>query len=583
MLGKLNYLLPFVTEVRSSLPSTDLARGKRAGFWHGRGQLGGSQKADIATLEEYLSLLEEALSDIVRKRSIAYWLHWSRRTLAIAFGPDNAPATRDNVRSTFEAAVQRVAVQSVCDGLGRCGDTDPSRILGGNISIEFCRKLPPDSIVLVDTTQSDVVEFLRAMALSYEIWLAMARKRAIAKGAGAALASAPPPDYYRTERSTELQFLLASYDRRSARIWSTEAGVVYSLQGSSPDTCWFPSANTDRSEIVVDDLYQAMLGLPKGARYVPGFNWHPFPVRRFLDSQEFFFDAFRARYCIQFENVVGALVAIALHCMSYWPRHALSLFEHGYWGPWERARLIREAVALRAHVETVLRRPFTDESLRTAISFWSLQETPVRVDVQLGDNHCPIMPYDESCVFVDFSWAARRLQSLTRGLHLGGGDKLKSESMETILRDGRDLGRGKKLKATDGTIKQIDAAFDYGDALVIVEAKAITRRPGFDWGNPESIQERTRRAVCDPLSQIDDKAQWLSERPKGRNYDYSRFKWIVPLVASPFVEYIPSMERRYWLTQHIPRVLTISEIHELLAEPSWSGRCFNTVLIRGAV
>jgi hypothetical protein len=68
-----------------------------------------------------------------------------------------------------------------------------------------------------------------------------------------------------------------------------------------------------------------------------------------------------------------------------------------------------------------------------------------------------------------------------------------------------------------------------------------------------------------PLVEVDDKANWLMSRRKGTNYEIPEsIKIIIPIVVSPFVEYIWSTNEDLWLTKEIPRICTLKELKELV-------------------
>jgi hypothetical protein len=80
--------------------------------------------------------------------------------------------------------------------------------------------------------------------------------------------------------------------------------------------------------------------------------------------------------------------------------------------------------------------------------------------------------------------------------------------------------------------------------------------------------------------EVDDKAHWLTAHPRGRNYDLGKYQGIIPLGVSPFVEYIPSLNARYWLKDGLPRVLTPNELSDFLSSPvtSESAMALNNVV-----
>jgi hypothetical protein len=145
--------------------------------------------------------------------------------------------------------------------------------------------------------------------------------------------------------------------------------------------------------------------------------------------------------------------------------------------------------------------------------------------------------------------------------------RFKGALLENLVRRGHSALPMGEIKAPDGSGRQIDAAFALGDTLVIVECKALGRSLGFERGDRRAIEFRNRK-LDGFLRDVDDKARWLAAHPGGptQAYTLQSFRRIVPVVVTPFAEYIPSLEPRYWLVEDLPRVLTPSELKDALDE-----------------
>jgi hypothetical protein len=109
------------------------------------------------------------------------------------------------------------------------------------------------------------------------------------------------------------------------------------------------------------------------------------------------------------------------------------------------------------------------------------------------------------------------------------------------------------LKAFDGSSSQFDAAFRMDQILVIVECKAAGTSLSFERGDPSAVNHRLSK-VHEGVTDVDEKTNWPSTRPVGKNYDVSAFDKILPIVVTPFVEFIPTLETKYWISDRLPRV-----------------------------
>jgi hypothetical protein len=113
--------------------------------------------------------------------------------------------------------------------------------------------------------------------------------------------------------------------------------------------------------------------------------------------------------------------------------------------------------------------------------------------------------------------------------------------------------------------KQIDAAFDLGEILVIAECKAKSRSIAFDRGDPTAIDMR-RDLVEQALNESGEEAHWLNACRKGTKYDITKYQYLLLVDVTPFKEFIPSLSPRYWITETLPRVLTPDELRDAITE-----------------
>jgi hypothetical protein len=58
----------------------------------------------------------------------------------------------------------------------------------------------------------------------------------------------------------------------------------------------------------------------------------------------------------------------------------------------------------------------------------------------------------------------------------------------------------------------------------------------------------------------------LSNNRVGIEYDYSTVARFVPIVVTPFVEWLPATSARYWISDTSPRVMTLDELIAFLEQ-----------------
>jgi hypothetical protein len=156
--------------------------------------------------------------------------------------------------------------------------------------------------------------------------------------------------------------------------------------------------------------------------------------------------------------------------------------------------------------------------------------------------------------------------------------KFKGDALERVVNFQKSVLPTKPCKLINGEKKQIDASFAVGDRLVILECKAIAKSVAFDKGEKSAIEYRIDK-FNKALREVDEKANWLAMHPQGTNYDIRHYDEILPVVISPFDEYMPSLNQFYWLNNDIPRVLTPIELKIFLKNGKFGGELFNIIKI----
>lgn len=110
--------------------------------------------------------------------------------------------------------------------------------------------------------------------------------------------------------------------------------------------------------------------------------------------------------------------------------------------------------------------------------------------------------------------------------------------------------------------KEIDASFFIDDMLFLLEAKAVNVSFGFDKGDKQAIDFRTKK-MKDALKEVNAKAEFIKKyrlciTPKIPK----NIKYICPIIVSTFPEYIWSESEELFISKElsIPRIIVISDI-----------------------
>lgn len=545
---------------------------------------------------KYINSVERQLADIVSEYSLAYWLHLYRRLSPGAIGYNTQPATVGQVRAALEAAIQKYAKFEPCNRVGITGDIPTKHVLGGILmapEFDFERQILEEGrqLVLTSFTCAELREFYDVERLAYELWYSSAMLRIVGKGASIIVDDSEVQVF--DVRSDELDKLVTIFDTRNKTrdYWLLSAtGVVHDMYALDPQEAGFvflPTYNLTGIPIDEFDGFFATFNIAFksfGYPMVSNFVWLPFSLRQFRETHVSFAEAFREKYGVELDAVLLVIAALCERVFYIWMEYEVSLmrfWQRAYEGPYTRDYVLDEIQNL---IPVAAQRLNLDEDhvdqleLRRALQFWELDDSKrLEMDLAYSGPHSVFLPHGNDRVFIDYTWVLRRLYSLFVGVNIPD-QNFKGAALEHLVRSKKSVLPVRACRSRDGGKKQIDAAFEVGDRLVIVECRAIGRSIGFSRGNPDAIRYRNQ-VVDNALKEVDQKAHWLAEHPLGTNYDITHYSDILPVAVTPFAEYIPSLQPRYWLTENLPRVLTPGELRTALENGTLADVAINAVPI----
>lgn len=566
------YTVPFLAlHAQLDVQSIPRPHPIRARFWQliPQGNYAGLQARDL--VNRYLESVERELKEQLRGSSIAYLLHLYRRLSPGPAGENDTAVTIAITRASLEAACQKYGQVELCGRVANSDTVPREAILRGEFAKHNTIAQLPPQLVLTDFGLNELKQFYSTEHLAYEVWKAMATLRSLGKGCGLSVTAY---DFHDT-RSDELDFLISKYDDREREFLSSATGTVFDSR-SRKDEGWIllPSLNSARTPISVfvpmlRDIYGYEIeSTIQKSELISNFIWHPFNIRAYWQAHEPFAPAFFDKHQCHLKLVLAICGALASQAISTW-----KTFE-GWWHLWQRAYtgparvslvldVLKEALP---HAYSILGLSASPEEseFETAVRFLSLP--PNRDAISIGSHgpHAAFLPCGDERIFIDYAFIEQRLFWLFYDIN-PPDQNFKGSALESYVRDRPSVLPIKPCKASDGSSKQIDASFGAGRVLIIVECKVKARSFGFERGDPEAIGQRTA-FIDESLHQVDEKALWLAHRPVGRNYDVSGFDWILPLVVTPFVEFIHLKDRYHWINEATPRVISPWELQTALAD-----------------
>jgi hypothetical protein len=372
----------------------------------------------------FLDIVEAELSKVISPRSHAYWLHLYRRLSPGQPHPDADPATTYNTRAILESAFQKYATSHFCDGIAFSQDVILGEILNGFYDRDDrCRELAskfgldkPGRLVLKNFSVVNLQEIYYAERLAYLTWKFSAKLRIIGKGAKLIVdRSGGISD----TRSSELAFLVTSYDNRHQRFETTAQGVIFA--STSPEDAGFAFvpvynvANLDMSELV--KRFELLAGREEPANGKYNFTLAHFDLRGYYKAHLPFADSFHEQHKVSYKAVlfvISCLLSRLFHQWLYQPGALVRDLMRAYYGPAISSHTrgaLREMIPL---AEKVLQDSRPEEGeFDAAIAFLSLQEFCREIiDLKTQGPLSVFLPIEVNTDFVDFAWIERILFNL---------------------------------------------------------------------------------------------------------------------------------------------------------------------------
>jgi len=411
------------------------------------------------------------------------------------------------------------------------------------------------------------------------MWRCAAGSRILGKGASLEVTDAPIKFY--DLRTDELDNLVKNYDKRLDQISPNKSatGTVFESQDDEmKDRNFFIIHSYNLDEVSFsnyftdqESFFQFICGdkkkLPES--YVSNFLWGKFNIEGFYQAHKPFSKAFEEQKGISLLSLIVFIRTLVFRRLMIWRKHGIGAFLHDYQrayeGPSTREIMIRDLeYCMETYIGMLeLNKSELSTNINDVIEYLELNaEKKEAIDILLAGPHSIFLPVFDDKYFVDYAWIHMILYHLFFGVELED-QNFKGDALEKLVHKGKSTLPTNQLRASNGESRQIDAAFEVNNNLVIVECRVKSWSFGFERGDPKAIKMR-KDLVVKCLKDIDDKAQFLSTNPSGRNYDISRFKRIIPLGVTPFIEHIPSLNKYFWLRKDLPRVMTPDELNDFL-------------------
>jgi hypothetical protein len=545
-----------------------------------------------ALVSAYLARVDTEMERVISGQSIAYWLHVYRRIAPYSVGENDSPETVFLVRKSLEAAVSKYGRSDLCDRIGFSNEVRIESVLRGAFTEErfepVRRRLQQQpQLVLTDFGVVQMEEFYDLEKLAYECWKCGATLRILGKGAGLNVVHEHP--YFVDTRTEWLDRLVTIYDKRSLEFTVTATGTAFSSAAAKDDrtgSIVLASYNVRHLSFGNNESFLKQVGIDLGnPDESSNFVFDCFNIKSYFEAHEPFSEPFLTTHGVSLRDVILVIVALSLAILGRWSADKNEVFRYwqrAYDGPLPTRRLEEGILALLPASGDLLGVQDDLSSVRIgdAIRFLSLATRREQIDVSLGDPHSVFLPCGSESVLIDYAWIGNILYNLFFGVQLAE-QHFKGPILESLVHQGKSVLPTAPCNSLSGQSRQIDAAFEQNELLVITECRAVGRSFAIERGDPVALAFR-RQKIDKALHDIDEKANWLASHPIGHNYDIRKYRHILPLAITPFIEFIDSLDSTYWLSSELPRVLSPGELHQVLQNGSLvrlAGSSPNTVSV----
>ena len=535
----------------------------------------------IDLLRQYLKIVEREMKEIIKIHSIAYWLHAYRRLSPGPIGSDKREVTIGLTRCILEAAIQKYGKQGACEGIGISNQIPEDSILDGMLMLPQFEKIREElkkkaTLVLRKFGIKELKELYDLEKLAYEIWKATSKLRVIGKGAPLIIEEG---NYeLADDRSDELDKLIISYDKRnkiaSGKFYRSSTGVVFSSYEKNIKNKKLPLFLTiynlgNMTFNDYSDLFKKWYKTNLESDGITNFVFFAIDLNNYYLAHKPFSESFKSKNSVNLESVIAVICSLLYYQLMTWMKtkglRLINNLKRAYDGPWEEDFVYSEIENLMPEALEFAKLEIDKAkiNIKDGIDFLKLDINKSKdIDINYPCPHYIFIPVMEGRIFIDYAWIYRRLDDLFFGVKLSD-QNFKGEALEKYIRKKESVLPVKECKAIDGSKKQIDYSILSGDSLIIVECRAIWLSTAFERGDAKAIEYRNNK-INEALKEIDTKAKWLIKNPKGKNYDISNYKRIIPIVITPFVEFIPSLDYRYWLSDDFPRIMNPNELDQAL-------------------
>ena len=556
-----------------------------------------SYKSPLSLLESLRFLnnlkisIENKASELISKKCIYYWVHLYRRISPGKIFGAESDTTLALYRNMVECCIQKY-------GKINCG----LEILYGNDHYEVSLKdiasgnylkalkffsftnyeIDKHGVYLGKFDKIDYLNIYIIERLMSEYWHITTCLRRLYKGGKLVINNSD----YHVVNDTNTDFLMKSYDERNEKYNNLHTTIGIELlteeETLNSGCCLIPIYNYKNislaeypyhhffnlSEILIDPITKKP--------FIPNFLWILFDFDTYFVSNSFIKDEFHEHFGYTLECFVTVMFLIIFRNVSlgknFDKNYAFKLIQNAYTAIISEDELINELIKYSKQIKLPSLGNYElniEETKRFTNDIKLNNENKKNISIATLGSRKIILPSIDNKYIIDLSGILDIMLKQTHfipGKNIGKKGRIfEDDIINKIKKSNLNIWEcQKKLKGYDGTLKEIDVSFYDKNVLFICELKCIKRSISYISGDFKALKFRKDKFI-QALNDVEDKIYWILNHKEGNNFKIPDcIDAIVPVVISPFIEYIWDIDDYYWISSSVPRICTISELLELL-------------------
>lgn len=550
-----------------------------------------SKLEGIKFINELQSRIEVEMKNIISKKGIYYWFHLYRR-IGVERSFKESKQTLWLYRNIMECAFLKY-------GKNTCGDElilvkknskqDIKKIASGlyfeaieYFQIELSNKF--NGIYLGNFNTKDLIEIYKLERLAYEFWYTTACKRRLYKDGSLFIKN---NEYYVLNDSIT-ENLIKFYDNRKSSFEDISAtyGVLLNdvNKNNFKGTTLVPKYNIEKLS-TSEYPYQVIFKLPleyyntsTEEPFFPNFLWLPFDFNYYYIAHDFLKSSFQKQFSYSLESFVTTLYLIIIQAIIFCQTSKNSsvgkdLMQRAYRHMTSKEKYIQNLIDLSKDIKLPALNDYILEYDEVSKIFKDLSvDSNEKINMSLttlGPRKL-FIPTFENGFIVDYASINFILQSHMHFIKENEDKKghlFEDAIIQRLEKNNLQLWECKKiLKHKDKTSKEIDISFCYKNVLYIGELKSNKMSMAFFEGDDNALEFRKKK-LTKALNEVEEKAKWLLNHKEGKNYKIPEtVNVIIPIIVSPFAEYIWTLEEELWINKTTPRICIASDLYKLATD-----------------